>query len=152
MNTTNDAPAPAIAQDSTDGRLLALSLFARLICVLLGTVVIFRFFFDWTFVPTMLAGGCALIAAVIPPSTPGSKDHRSLIIIVLSLLGLLFQVADVLVYYADNDFNGKHYWWSGAYAYFTGLTLMAVYGAITFYLCKRRAATTPAGTSGTANI
>jgi hypothetical protein len=139
MNTTNDAQAATVARDTTDGRLLALSLFARLICVLLGTVVIFRFFFEWTFVPTMLAGACALVAAVIPPSTPGSKDHRSLIIVILSVLGLLFQVADVLVYYADNDFNGKHYWWSGAYAYFTGLTLMAVYGAITLYLRGRAA-------------
>ena len=67
MNTTNDAQAATVARDTTDGRLLALSLFARLICVLLGTVVIFRFFFEWTFVPTMLAGACALVAAVIPP-------------------------------------------------------------------------------------
>jgi hypothetical protein len=142
MNMTHDPQAaPVAAPQPVDGRLMALSLFARLICVLLGTVVIFRFFFEWTFMPTMLAGGCALVAALIPPSARGARDRRSLIIILLSVLGLLFQAADIVVYYVQNDFNGKHYWWSGAYAYFTGLTLMAVYGAITLYLQGRPAAT-----------
>jgi len=140
MNTADSVPAAAGADKNHDGRLMALSIIARLICVLLGTVVIFRFFFDWTFMPTMLAGGCAFVAAVIPPSAKGSNDRRSLAIVVLSLLGLLFQAADILVYYMQNDFNGKHYWWSGAYAYFTGLTLMAVYGAVTLYLRGRPSA------------
>jgi len=145
MNMTYEAPtAPAVAPKTPDGRLIALSILARLICVLLGTMVIFRFFLDWTFMPTMLAGGCAFSAAVIPPSSPGSKDRRSLTIIILSVLGLLFQLADILVYFIQNDFDGKHYWWSGAYAYFTGLTLMAVYGAITLYLRGRPVAANPA--------
>ena len=88
--------------------------------------------------PTMLAGACAMAAAVIPPSKAGGSDNRSLIIIVLSLLGLVFQVADIAVYYYQNDFDGKHYWWSGSYAYFTGLTLMAVYGAVTLFRARRR--------------
>lgn len=140
MTTADRAPAAAGTEKNHDGRLMALSIIARLICVLLGTMVIFRFFFDWTFMPTMLAGACALVAAVIPPSSAGSHDRRSLTIIILSLLGLLFQAADILVYYIQNDFNGKHYWWSGAYAYFTGLGLMAIYGAVTLYLRGRPAA------------
>lgn len=123
-----------------NGKLMALSVIARLLCVLLGTMVFFRFLFDWTFMPTMLAGGCAFAAALIPPSQPGSRDRRSLTILVLALLGLLFQAADVVVYYLQNDFNGKFYWWSGATAYFAGLGLMAVYGAITLVRGRRRRA------------
>ncbi len=136
MNETNEQGVP---QEPVNGKLMALSVIARLICVLLGTMVIFRFFFEWTFMPTMLAGACALVAAVIPPSRRGGSDRRSLVIIVLSMLGLLLQGADIIVYYYQNDFNGKHYWWSGAWAYFTGLTLMALYGAITFFTSRRRA-------------
>ncbi len=136
MNETNEQEAP---QEAFNGKLMALSVIARLICVLLGTMVIFRFFFEWTFMPTMLAGACALAAAVIPPSRRDSNDRRSLVIMVLSVLGLLLQCADIVVYYYQNDFNGKHYWWSGATAYFTGLALMALYGAITFFMCRRKA-------------
>ncbi len=125
------AETPATAVAPFNGMLMALSVVARLLCVLLGTMVFFRFLFDWTFMPTMLAGGCAFVAAVIPPSQPGSRDHRSLAILVLALLGLAFQAADIVVYYYQNNFNGKFYWWSGATAYFVGLGLMALYGAIT---------------------
>jgi small-conductance mechanosensitive channel len=127
MTTTNDQQAPH------EGVLMALSIISRIICVLLGTMAGFRLLFDWTFEPTMLAGACALAAAVIPPSRPGSNDHRSLAILVLALLGFLFQAADVVVYYYQHDFSGKHYWWSGAIAYFAGLTLMAAYGAVTLF-------------------
>jgi len=67
-----------------------------------------------------------------------------LLIIILCVLGLLFQAADILVFYYQNDFNGKHYWWSGAWAYFTGLTLMAAYGALTLAI---RGRATAAGTA-----
>jgi hypothetical protein len=120
-----------------NGKLMALSVVARLFCVLLGTMVIFRFFLDWTFMPTMLAGACAFVAAVIPPSRAGSNDHRSLAILLLSLFGLLFQGADIVMYYYQNDFDGKHYWWSGATAYFIGLGLMALYGAVTLLMAWR---------------
>jgi hypothetical protein len=136
MNNTNEQPARE--QKSHEGMLMALSVIARLLCVLLGTMVIFRFLFDWTFMPTMLAGACAFVAAVIPPSRPGSSDHRSLTILVLALLGVVFQAADIVVYYFHNYFNGKHYWWSGAVAYYTGLTLRAVYGAVTLPNMRRR--------------
>ena len=117
---------------------MALSVVARLLCVLLGSMVIFRFFFDWTFMPTMLAGACAFVAAVIPPSRRGGKDRRSVVIVLLAVLGLLFQGADIAVYYVQNDYNGKHYWWSGSYAYFSGLFLMAVYGLLTWLSSRRR--------------
>jgi hypothetical protein len=136
MNSAGQHEAPP--PENFNGMLMALSVVARLICVLLGTMVFFRFLFDWTFMPTMLAGGCAFVAAVIPTSRPGSRDHRSLAILALALLGLAFQAADIVVYYYQNDFNGKHYWWSGATAYFVGLTLMAAYGAVTLYLQRRR--------------
>jgi small-conductance mechanosensitive channel len=135
--TSNELPA---SEEPFNGMLMALSVISRLICVLLGTMVIFRFMFDWTFMPTMLAGACAFAAAVIPPSRRGSSDHRSLTILVLALLGLVFQAADILVYYYLNDFNGKHYWWSGATAYFVGLSLMAIYGVVTLYNSRRRKA------------
>lgn len=132
--TSNEAPA---SEEPFNGMLMALSVISRLICVLLGTMVIFRFMFEWTFEPTMLAGACAFVAAVIPPSRPGAGDHRSSVILVLALLGLLFQAADVGMYYVQHDFDGKHYWWSGATAYFVGLTLMAVYGAVTLFAGRR---------------
>jgi hypothetical protein len=138
MNNTNEQPV--LQQEPAGGLLMALSIISRLICVLLGTMVVFRFMFDWTFMPTMLAGACAFAAAVIPPSRPGSRDHRSLAILVLALLGLVFQAADIVVYYYQNEFDGKHYWWSGAAAYFVGLSLMAVYGAITLFNGRRRPA------------
>lgn len=125
-------------EEPFNGRLMALSVVARLLCVLLGSMVIFRFFFDWTFMPTMLAGACAFVAAVIPPSRRGGKDRRSLVIVLLAVLGLLFQGADIAVYYVQNDYNGKHYWWSGSYAYFSGLFLMAVYGLLTWLSSRRR--------------
>jgi len=125
-------------EEPFNGRLMALSVVARLLCVLLGSMVIFRFFFDWTFIPTMLAGACAFVAAVIPPSRRGGKDRRSLVIVLLAVLGLLFQGADIAVYYVQNDYNGKHYWWSGSYAYFSGLFLMAVYGLLTWLSSRRR--------------
>lgn len=121
-----------------NGMVMALSVVSRLFCALLGTMAFFRFFFDWTFMPTMLAGACAMAAAVIPPSRPGSNDRRSLAILLLALSGLAFQAADIVVYYMQNDFDGKHYWWSGATAYFVGLTLMAVYGAVTLFIQRRR--------------
>jgi len=127
IQTAVQAPEPF------NGKLMALSIIARLICVLLGTMVIFRFFLDWTLMPTMFAGACAMAAAVIPPSRRGAHDRRSLWILILSLLGVVFQLADIVVYYWQNDFSGKHYWWSGANAYFIGLGLMAVYGAITLF-------------------
>lgn len=135
MNDSHEQTAPR--QESFNGMLMALSVIARLLCVLLGSMVVFRFMFDWTFMPTMLAGACAFAAAVIPPSRPGASDRRSLAIFVLALLGLLFQAADVVVYYYQNDFYGKFYWWSGATAYFVGLALMAVYGAVTLYRQRR---------------
>jgi hypothetical protein len=125
-------------EEPFNGRLMALSVVARLLCVLLGSMVIFRFFFDWTFMPTMLAGACAFVAAVIPPSRRGGKDRRSVVIVLLAVLGLLFQGADIAVYYVQNDYNGKHYWWSGSYAYFSGLFLMAVYGLLTWLSSRRR--------------
>lgn len=130
--------AHGLPEEPFNGRLMALSVVARLLCVLLGSMVIFRFFFDWTFMPTMLAGACAFIAAVIPPSRRGGHDHRSLLILLLSVLGLLFQAADIALYYVQNDYNGKHYWWSGSYAYFSGLLLMALYGLITWRANRRR--------------
>ena len=134
MTTTNE-PVP----DRHSGMLMALSLISRLFCVLIATMAGFRLLFDdWTLMPTMFAGACALAAAVIPPSRPGSRDHRSLAILVLALLGIVLQAADIAVYYYQNDFNGKHYWWSGATAYFVSLTLMAIYGAITLYNSRRR--------------
>lgn len=131
-------PKEESEEEPLNGRLMALSVVARLLCVLLGSMVIFRFFFDWTFMPTMLAGVCAFVAAVIPPSRRGGKDRRSLVIVLLAVLGLLFQAADIAVYYVQNDYNGKHYWWSGAYAYFAGLFLMAVYGLLTWLSSRRR--------------
>ena len=125
-------------EEPFNGRLMALSVVARLLCVLLGSMVIFRFFFDWTFMPTMLAGACAFVAAVIPPSRRGGKDRRSVVIVLLAVLGLLFQGADIAVYYVQNDYNGKHYWWSGSYAYFSGLFLMAVYGLLTWLSSRLR--------------
>ena len=125
-------------EEPFNGRLMALSVVARLLCVLVGSMVIFRFFFDWTFMPTMLAGACAFVAAVIPPSRRGGKDRRSVVIVLLAVLGLLFQGADIAVYYVQNDYNGKHYWWSGSYAYFSGLFLMAVYGLLTWLSSRRR--------------
>ena len=127
-----------VSKKSYDGRLMALSVISRLLCVLLGTMVIFRFFFDWTFMPTMLAGGCAMAAAVIPPSRPDGNDRRSLMIFVLALLGLVFQGADIVVYYYQNNFDGKHYWWSGATAYFVGLTLIAFYGLASHWHARWR--------------
>ena len=125
-------------EEPFNGRLMALSVVARLLCVLLGSMVIFRFFFDWTFMPTMLAGACAFVAAVIPPSRRGGNYRRSVVIVLLAVLGLLFQGADIAVYYVQNDYNGKHYWWSGSYAYFSGLFLMAVYGLLTWLSSRRR--------------
>ena len=125
-------------EEPFNGRMMALSVVARLLCVLLGSMVIFRFFFDWTFMPTMLAGACAVVAAMIPPSRRGGNDHRSLVIVLLAVLGLVFQAADIAVYYVQNDYNGKHYWWSGSYAYFAGLFLMAVYGLLTWRSSRRR--------------
>ena len=125
-------------EEPFNGRLMALSVVARLLCVLLGSMVIFRFFFDWTFMPTMLAGACAFVAAVIPPSRRGGNDRRSVVIVLLAVLGLVFQGADIAVYYVQNDYNGKHYWWSGSYAYFSGLFLMAVYGLLTWLSSRRR--------------
>lgn len=135
MNNTNEQMAPPA--ELNNGMLTALSLLSRIICVLLGTMAGFRLLFDWTFMPTMLAGVCAMAAAVIPPSRRGSNDRRSLAILLLALLGIVFQGADILVYYRENDFSGKHYWWSGAYAYFIGLGLMAVYGALTLFNSRR---------------
>ncbi len=137
MNDTIKLPTPQSVPQPFNGKLMALSVVARLFCVLLGTMVIFRFFLEWTFMPTMLAGACALVAAVIPPSRAGSNDHRSLTILLLALLGLAFQGADIVVYYYQNDFNGKHYWWSGATAYFIGLGLMALYGIVTLVMARR---------------
>ena len=131
-------PQEESKQEPFNGRMMALSVVARLLCVLLGSMVIFRFFFDWTFMPTMLAGACAFVAAVIPPSRRGGKDRRSVVIVLLAVLGLLFQGADIAVYYVQNDYNGKHYWWSGSYAYFSGLFLMAVYGLLTWLSSRRR--------------
>ena len=133
MNTNTEPTAPK----SYDGMLMALSLLARLFCVLIGTMAGVRFLFDWTLMPTMFAGACAIVAAVIPPSRPGSNDHRSLIIIVLALLGIVFQLADIAVYYAQHDDNGKHYWWSGAVGYFVSLGLMVLYGAATLWNRRR---------------
>ena len=131
-------PKEESKEEPFNGRLMALSVVARLLCVLLGSMVIFRFFFDWTFMPTMLAGACAFVAAVIPPSRRGGNDRRSVVIVLLAVLGLLFQGADIAVYYVQNDYNGKHYWWSGSYAYFSGLFLMAVYGLLTWLSSRRR--------------
>lgn len=131
-------PTEESKEEPFNGRMMALSVVARLLCVLLGSMVIFRFFFDWTFMPTMLAGACAFVAAVIPPSRRGGNDRRSLVIVLLAVLGLVFQAADIAVYYAQNDYNGKHYWWSGSYAYFAGLFLMAVYGLLTWRSSRRR--------------
>ena len=75
---------------------------------------------------------------MIPPSRRGGKDRRSVVIVLLAVLGLLFQGADIAVYYVQNDYNGKHYWWSGSYAYFSGLFLMAVYGLLTWLSSRRR--------------
>jgi len=131
-------PKEEFMEEPFNGRMMALSVVARLLCVLLGSMVIFRFFVDWTFMPTMLAGACAFVAAVIPPSRRGGNDRRSLVIVLLAVLGLLFQAADIAVYYAQNDYNGKHYWWSGSYAYFAGLFLMAVYGLLTWRSSRQR--------------
>ena len=138
MNETNELPAHP--PEPHNGMLLALSIISRILCVLLGTMAGFRLLFDWTLMPTMFAGACAIAAAVIPPSRPGANDRRSLAIVVLALLGLALQAADIVVYYFQNDFNGKHYWWSGAVAYFVGLTLMAAYGVITLFNMRRRKA------------
>ena len=64
-------PTEESKEEPFNGRMMALSVVARLLCVLLGSMVIFRFFFDWTFMPTMLAGACAFVAAMIPPSRRG---------------------------------------------------------------------------------
>ena len=78
-----------------------------------------------------MAGMFAFSAAFIPATRRGSLGRRSRAIFVLSVIGLLFQVADVAYYYIAQNIPGNYYGWMAGVMYFATLGGMALVGCST---------------------
>jgi hypothetical protein len=106
---------------------MILSVLARGACILIGAFSIFGALFTAHVSPGMVAGFCALVAALIPATRPGAADARSRWMLGASLLGLGWQVADVVVYYRHYAIAGNYYWWPASIFFFVALTLLALH-------------------------
>jgi hypothetical protein len=116
---------------SFERMLFEMSGIARVVCTLFGALALVGFLYFGSLSVGMMAGFAALSAAIIPASRPGSTDHRSTSILTLATLGLVFQIADVIVYYSEHNIPGNYYAWPESVATFIALAVMALYGAAT---------------------
>jgi len=87
------------------------SVLARTLAVFLGLLSVMGALWIGSVTPGNMAGMCAFSAAFIPATRRGSLGRRSRAIFVLSIIGLLFQVADVAYYYMAQNIPGNYYGW-----------------------------------------
>ncbi|MBB5016440.1 hypothetical protein [Rehaibacterium terrae] len=104
---------------------LVMGVLARLGGVLIGLFSVFGALFVGVVTPAMLAGACALVAAVLP-----ARPRRGATAMLgLALLGLAFQLGDVAVYYLRYAIPGNYYAWPLAALDFGVLWMLAAYAA-----------------------
>lgn len=110
-------------------------LVARCTCILYGIAILTMGMFfialgGMNFWLNFIVGACAASVGMIPVTKPAQEDIRSIIIIILSTIGLLFQAMDVAHYYRYLKIPGSHYPWQIQLPIIMALIFMIIHSGI----------------------
>lgn len=121
--------APSHVDTRIHPLIAAIGFVARVSGVFLGVFSLFGHLYFGYLTLGMIAGGFAFAAALTPVRRRGATDiRRASALIALAVIGLVFQLLDVVYYFWALAIPGSHYSWSWAFVYSGILGTLTAYG------------------------